>query len=298
MEPFKKMKIFLTGSSGFLGQRVLKKLLSQNHFVLGVDQKKNFIKHKNFKFVNLNLKKSKKIKIKENFDVAIHTAAVQPYRKDENFKKYLNGNLISGKNFFDLAINLGIKKFIICSSFSVYGKSKKNINENENLKPRNFYGLSKKFLEDLTQYYHDNYNLNTIILRFDGIFGYEQNLPGFIQMVIKKAIKNEKIQLYNNGKLKRDYIYVDDATDAIILALKKINKYKFEIFNIGSGFPKTSHKIAKIVLKYFKSKSKLEIIKNKNKNINQDIFMNISKAKKKLALKPNNLISNLKKIKF
>ena len=116
-------------------------------------------------------------------------------------------------------------------------------------------------------------------------------------MVIKKAIKNEKIQLYNNGKLKRDYIYVDDATDAIILALKKINKYKFEIFNIGSGFPKTSHKIAKIVLKYFKSKSKLEIIKNKNKNINQDIFMNISKAKK-LALKPNNLISNLKKIKF
>ena len=40
MEPFKKMKIFLTGSSGFLGQRVLKKLLSQNHFVLGVDQKK------------------------------------------------------------------------------------------------------------------------------------------------------------------------------------------------------------------------------------------------------------------
>ena len=117
-------------------------------------------------------------------------------------------------------------------------------------------------------------------------------------MLIKKSKKDKKIQLYNNGKLKRDYIYVDDATHAIILALKKINKYQFEIFNIGSGFPKTSYEIAKIVLKYFKSKSKLEIIKNKNININQDIFMDISKAKKKLLLKPNNLISNLKKINF
>lgn len=292
------MKILLTGSSGFLGQRLLNKLLSNNHFVLGVDKKKGSIKHKNFKFVNLDLKKSNTIKIKKNFDVAIHTAAVQPFKKDENFHKYLNGNLISGKNFFDIAINLGIKKFIICSSFSVYGKSKKNINERENLRPRNFYGLSKKFLENLTQYYHDNYNINAIILRFDGIFGYEQNLPGFIQMLIKKSKKDKKIQLYNNGKLKRDYIYVDDATHAIILALKKINKYQFEIFNIGSGFPKTSYEIAKIVLKYFKSKSKLEIIKNKNININQDIFMDISKAKKKLLLKPNNLISNLKKINF
>ena len=153
------MKIFLTGCSGFLGKNVLKKLLSRNHFVLGVDKKKCFIKHKNFKFVNLDLKKRKRIKIKENFDVAIHTAAVQPFKKDENFLKYLNGNLVSGKNFFDLAINLGINRFVICSSFSVYGKSKKNINEKENLKPKNFYGLSKKFLEILTQYYLNNYNI-------------------------------------------------------------------------------------------------------------------------------------------
>ena len=55
-------------------------------------------------------------------------------------------------------------------------------------------------------------------------------------MVIKKAIKNEKIQLYNNGKLKRDYIYVDDATDAIILALKKLinTNLRFLILEVAS----------------------------------------------------------------
>ena len=58
-----------------------------------------------------------------------------------------NGNLITGQKFFDTAINLGIKKFIICSSFSVYGKTKKYISERENLNPKNFYGLSKQLSE-------------------------------------------------------------------------------------------------------------------------------------------------------
>ncbi len=293
----KKMKIFLSGCSGFLGQALLKKLLKEKHIILGIDKKKSLIKHKNFKYLKIDLKNNNKINIKEKFDLAIHTAAVQPFKKDENFKKYINGNLITGKNFFELSISLHIKKFIICSSFSVYGKNKKNIKENEHLKPKNFYGLSKKFLEDLTRFYHDNYNINAVILRFDGIFGYNQNLPGFIRMVLNSALKNKKIQLFNNGKLKRDYVYIDDAVNSIILALKKINKYRLEVFNIGSGFPNSSLKIAKIILKYFNSNSKLEMIKNKNKNFSKDIFMDITKSKKYLKFKPNNLLSNLRKIK-
>ena len=292
------MKVLLTGSSGFLGQEILKKLLAKNHKVLGLDIRKGLVNHKNFKFLKTDLKKKANINIKEKYDVAIHTAAIQPFKKDENFKKYINGNLITGKNFFDIAISLGIKKFIICSSFSVYGKTKKYIHENENLNPKNFYGLSKKFLESLAEYYHDNYNINVIILRFDGIFGQNQNLPSLIKMVIKNAILNKKIVLFNSGKLKRDYVYVEDAADSIILSLKKIDKYKFDVFNIGSGFPKTNLKITKTIVRYLDSKSKVEVIKNKNKNFNQDIFMNISKAKKKLEFKPKKLINNLKKIGF
>ena len=117
-------------------------------------------------------------------------------------------------------------------------------------------------------------------------------------MVIKNAILNKKIVLFNSGKLKRDYVYVEDAADSIILSLKKIDKYKFDVFNIGSGFPKTNLKITKTIVRYLNSKSKVEVIKNKNKNFNQDIFMNINKAKKKLEFKPKKLINNLKKIRF
>ena len=74
-------------------------------------------------------------------------------------------------------------------------------------------------------------------------------------------------------------MFMEDAADSIILSLKKIDKYKFDVLILAVVF-QNKLKITKTIVKYLNSKSKVEVIKNKNKNFNQDIFMNINKAKK------------------
>ena len=97
------------------------------------------------------------------------------------------------------------------------------------------------------------------------------------------------------GKLKRDHVYVDDAVKAVSLALKKIKKYKFEVFNIGGNNPISALNIFKKIKKICNSKSKI-ILSKKSLNFSQDTFLNIKKAKKFLNFKPGNIDNNLRKM--
>ena len=76
----------------------------------------------------------------------------------------------------------------------------KNIKESSSLKTRNFYGLTKKISEDLLIYFSKVFNYQLIILRFDGFFGKNQNLPGFIDFCKQQADRHESIEIYNKGK--------------------------------------------------------------------------------------------------
>ena len=125
------------------------------------------------------------------------------------------------------------------------------------MNPNNTYGLSKKLSEDLVRFYSRSFNIKSIILRFDGIFGSDQNLPGFIKMCMSEVIANKNIVLFNEGKLKRDYLYIDDAIQSIILSIKKINKFQFEIFNIGGGQPTALYYIFDKIKKHANQLQKL-----------------------------------------
>ena len=96
------------------------------------------------------------------------------------------------------------------------------------MNPNNTYGLSKKLSEDLVRFYSRSFNIKSIILRFDGIFGSDQNLPGFIKMCMSEVIANKNIVLFNEGKLKRDYLYIDDAIQSIILSIKKLINFNLK----------------------------------------------------------------------
>ena len=177
----------------------------------------------------------------------------------------------------------------------MYGNEKSPIKENTLPKPRNTYGLSKYLAENLLKYYADKYGINVIVLRFDGIYGQDQNLPGFIKMSFEQAIKNKQVVLFNKGRLKRDNIYINDAAKAVILATKKINKFKFEVFNIGGNNPISTLNIFKKIKKISKSKSHITLSKT-NLNFSRDIFLDVSKAKKLLKFRPESLDNNLKRM--
>ena len=295
------MNVLITGHAGFLGSNLTLNLLKNKYNVIGVDLNKTsqFIDYKNFSEYKMNLLNKKKIssllKNPKKIDMVIHTAAVQPSKKDVNFEKYVKTNLFGTKNLVEACKDYGIKKIIFCSSFSVYGNYKNPIKESIQPIPQNTYGLSKYLAENLLKYFANKFNMNIIILRFDGIYGNGQNLPGFMKMSFDYATKNKRVLLFSKGKLKRDHVYIIDAVKAINLAIKKINKYKFEIFNIGGNNPTTAFNIFKKIKMICKSNSKI-ILSKKKSNFSQDIFLDVSKAKNFLKYKPNSLDNNLKKM--
>ena len=142
----------------------------------------------------------------------------------------------------------------------------------------------------------NNYNFKILILRFDGIYGKKQNLPGFISSSIDCFRRNEDISIFNNGTKIRDYVYVEDASNSLILALDKIDSINYEIFNIGGGYPINSLDLLSKIKKVLPTKSKLIVTDKGNPLSNFDIYMSIDKAKKKIGYCPSNFEDNLKKM--
>lgn len=291
------MKIMLTGANGFLASNLLSHFKKINCELLLIDKKKNtnIIKNSKFKFKKIDISKKEHLKKIKNYkiDLIIHTAAVQPIKKIKDFKSFYNGNVQSTYNLID-TFGKKVNKIIYSSSFSIYNTnlSLKNIKETNKSQPRNFYGLTKKISEDLLIHFSKIFNYKLVILRFDGIFGKNQNLPGFINTCFQLMQKDKKIEIFNKGANKRDHIYVDDCSQAIIKSVQLKSK-KNEIINIAGGRPIAQQKIAQFIKKKLNSKSKIILSKKKNKNFSGDVYMNIDKARKILKFKPKDIFYNL-----
>lgn len=292
----KKLSFIVTGGSGFVGKSLIEKLSAQSKVIYCLDKKfsKNYKFPKNVKKIKVDLKNYKDLKKKtiniKKIDIVIHTAAKQPFSKENNLQEYINANVIGTGNLLNICEEKKFLKIIACSSFSVYGKPDKlPIKENHDLNPINTYGLSKVLAENLYKFYSKNRKFKIIILRFDGIFGYKQNLPGFIEFATKKILKKEKFEVFANGNLVRDQISVDDVVSIIIKSVKYIKNFNHIIFNAGSGQPKKTKKILNIIFKDLKMKSNIKYTKKLNPNFNYNTFMDISKAKKYLKFNPYSL---------
>lgn len=295
------MNVIVTGASGFLAAKLINQLLNNNYFVIGIDKIGNkrlknskYYKHISCDITNLNELKIKFKNINIIFDFLIHTAALQPLSQKQNFIEMFNVNFIGTKNILYLCNTLKIRKIIYSSSFSVYGKQKKlPIKEISKKTPDNYYGLSKLLSESIIEFFAKKNLIKYIIVRFDGIYGYNQNMPGFIEMCYENLIKNKNIELYNKGKQIRDQIYVDDAVNSIIFLMKKIKVIKSNIFNVGGGFPQNNYKLSKVISKLLKSNSKIIKVDKINPNI-CDIYLDMTKIRK-LGYNPTKTIHCLKK---
>lgn len=285
-----KKNIIVTGGSGFLGSHFIKNFNHNFKRIYNFDIKNNksISKYKNVKFIKQDITKKIDIKKFEKIDLIIHTIAKQPYGHNQNFKDFIKVNVEGIQNILEYSKNLNIKKIITCSSFSVYGKpSNLPVDINHLLSPTNYYGLSKLLAEKISIFYAKKYNINNIILRFDGLFGFGQNLPGFIDFALKQIKRNKNIQLFSLGKQIRDQVYIDDAAEAIMRASLYKTKKNNEIFNIGGGEPKNNFDICNKIIKRTHSKSKIVLLKKKNKNFDYNFYMSQFKSKKNLGYNPS-----------
>ena len=238
-----KTKLFITGSSGFIGFHVAKRYLDKGFKVYGFDSMNNYYdvklkrsrlnilkKYKNFFFTKGNLENQKKLDSSINKfkpSIIIHLAAQAGVRYSiENPKIYLNSNIIGTFNVIECAKKLKIKHLIIGSSSSVYGANKKFPFQEIDKTDRqiSFYAATKKSTENIAHSYSSLWKIPITVLRFFTVYGPWGRPDMAYFKFTKNILRGKKIDVYNKGKMYRDYTYIDDIVDGIVKLTNKIPK--------------------------------------------------------------------------
>jgi UDP-glucuronate 4-epimerase len=246
------MHYLVTGGAGFIGFHLVNKLLDEGHKVTVVDSmndyydpelKENRIKNYRSEVevhrVDISNKVDLEKVIQENkFDAIAHLAAQAGVRYSlENPDAYIQANYVGTFNVLDLAKQYGIKKVVLASTSSVYGTSTNMPFTETELapEPMSIYAATKRATEYLGATYNHLYGMDVICLRFFTVYGPWGRPDMALFLFTDKILKGEKIDVYNNGDMKRDFTYVGDIVAGFSLALERGKGY--EILNIGNGSP-------------------------------------------------------------
>mgnify|MGYP001577687781 CR=1 FL=1 len=249
------MKILVTGGAGFIGSRISKLLINQQHQVTVVDNlshgsKDSVDPRAAFYQIDL-LDQSKLERVMPGHEAVIHMASF--IEVGESVKKpveFSENNIVGTVKLLEAMKNSGVKKIIFSSSACVYGKVQKNpISETDPLgEQENPYGLTKVSMEQFCQLYHNLFGFDVTILRYFNPYGPGElhnpethAIPNFINSALNKT----PIPLYWKGEQIRDFIYIDDLTNAHILPL---NQSGLHIYNVGT---QTGSKVIDVVRKIF-----------------------------------------------
>tara|TARA_Y100000590_G_scaffold310070_1_gene350217 strand:+ start:182 stop:1123 length:942 start_codon:yes stop_codon:yes gene_type:complete len=298
-----KKKIIITGGLGFIGSKLIKKLI-KNYRIIVLD---NFYtssvkKISGIKIVKCDLtnyNSLKKINIK-NVYCLVHLAGQSSGPKSFQIPELdLKLNLSSTINVVNFCKFNKIKKIIFSSTFTVYGdvKNKQKISEDEKCDPKSFYAISKyaseKYLTQLCQKYKIKWN----ILRFFNVYGPGQDLSrtdqGIVSIFLDLIRNNNKIVIQGSLNRFRDLIYIDDVVDSIVLLTKDAN-HPNEIYNIGTGKKTTIRDLINKISKLYKKKIKISFSKPTPGDL-LGCYANIAKIKKHFNFKPStNLNEGLK----
>tara|TARA_Y100000591_G_scaffold69691_1_gene57832 strand:- start:24860 stop:25822 length:963 start_codon:yes stop_codon:yes gene_type:complete len=245
-------KILVTGSSGFIGMHLCKNLLDDGYRVHGVDNMNEYYdvrlkkerlkvlsKYDNFTFDKIDLANIHDIE--NNFkkfkpEKVVNLAAQAGVRYSlVNPHAYIQSNVVGFTNLIETCKNYGISGLIYASSSSVYGGNTSmpfSVDDTVD-KPLSIYAASKKSNELIAYTYSHLYGLNTTGLRFFTVYG-PWGRPDMAMYIFTEKIRNgKKIQVFNHGKMQRDFTYIDDIIDGIRASIE--NNYQFEIFNLGNN---------------------------------------------------------------
>ena len=270
MKLTKKSKIYIAGHKGMVGSAVLKHFQKNKY--------KNLIT-KNRKQLNLlSQNQTEKFlkKTKPDF-IIIAAAKVGGIAANDDFKaNFIYENLMIQTNLIHSAYKVGIKKLIFLGSSCIYPKlSKQPIKEDSLLSGKlestnDAYAIAKIAGLKMCDSYNKQYNLNYICLMPTNLYGpndnYDLKTSHFFPALIKKIINSKKkkkkfLQIWGNGKPKRELMYVDDLAIACEFFLKK--KTKHSLINVGSGIEKTIEDYAKFIMNKLNVKLKIKYDKTK-----------------------------------
>lgn len=275
-------KILVTGAAGFIGHALSKKLIEQGYVVYGLDNINDYYSidlklarlkelgvnkadaekwgkavrsslYNNFQFIRMNLEDRETIPSlfqQEKFEAVIHLAAQAGVRYSlDNPMAYVDSNLVGFVNILEACRQNNIKHLVYASSSSVYGENEKvPFAETDRVdSPVSLYAATKKANELMAYTYSHLYQLPTSGLRFFTVYG-PWGRPDMAPMLFASAISEGRpIKVFNKGEMKRDFTYIDDIVQGILITLNNPSKTFSQLFNIGNGSPVHLFEFIKLV---------------------------------------------------
>jgi UDP-glucuronate 4-epimerase len=230
-----ELKYFITGSAGFIGFHLARVLLDQGHDVFGYDamtpyydvtlkERRQEILERHGRFHHVVAKLEDRAALDRALtafapDVVVHLGAQAGVRYSlENPQAYFDSNLVGSWNLFDIVKDSGLKHLLIASSSSVYGANEKIPFEEADRadEPLTVYAATKKAMEVLAHSYSHLHKVPTTAFRFFTVYGPWGRPDMALFKFVSAILRDEEIELYGQGKVRRDFTYIDDLIEAIL----------------------------------------------------------------------------------
>lgn len=290
-----KKVYFVTGAAGFIGFHLCKRLLDEGCTVIGLDNLNGYYdvnlkktrlkiieKYDSFKFIYADLQNKESLEkvFKENkIDIVVNLAAQAGVRYSiTNPDAYIQSNIVGFFNILEMCRHNNIEHLVYASSSSVYGINANmpfSIHDNVD-HPISLYGATKKSNELMAHTYSHLYGLATTGLRFFTVYG-PWGRPDMALFLFTDAIMNNKpIRVFNNGKMKRDFTYIDDIVEGLVRLLNnppKENKEwdreradpgtssaPYKLYNIGNSKPVELMEFIRIIEEKIGKRAKKEFL--------------------------------------
>ena len=266
------MKVLVTGAAGFIGMHASERLLARGDQVVGLDNLNDYYDpqlkldrlarlepHANFRFVKMDVADREgieKLFADEKFDRVIHLAAQAGVRYSiENPHAYIDSNVVGFMNILEGCRHNKVQHLAYASSSSVYGgNTKMPFSEHDSVDhPISMYAATKKANELMAHTYSHLFGLPTTGLRFFTVYGPWGRPDMALFLFTKATLEGRPIDVFNHGKMQRDFTYVDDIVEGVIRVLDRTaepdpefnadrpdpgrSKAPFRVFNIGNHSP-------------------------------------------------------------
>jgi UDP-glucose 4-epimerase len=293
------MRCLVTGAAGFIGSHLCERLLELRCEVIGIDSFTDFYSRKikqanlekslnnvNFSFIHENILSVDLFSVMTGVDYIFHLAAQAGVRSSwgKDFRIYNEYNIMATQKLLEITRKFNIKNFVFASSSSVYGDTpERPMREDSLLRPVSPYGVTKLAAENLVSLYNKNFNIPAISFRYFTVYGPRQRPDMAFHKFITAILNNEKIVVYGDGTQTRDFTYVSDVIDAMMLAVG--TDITGEVFNIGGGDTISVNDTIKLIEKGVGKKADVEYIAKQDGDVIHT-HASIKKAEKMLKYSP------------